>query len=105
MIYTVQLIGIKVDGSDDFVNIHASCKEEVGIIVETFHHGGYVILDDAPEDSLLKFCPEYYDHIIEQIEREESLEDKYSDMIERIELEESICAESLEDKYSDIINL
>ena len=45
MAYTVQLFGIKVDGSDDFVTINASCEEEVSIIVESFHDGGFAILN------------------------------------------------------------
>ena len=43
-IFTYRLIGIKIDGSDDIVEITACCTEEAEIIIESFHDGGYELI-------------------------------------------------------------
>lgn len=59
-VYTYRLIGIKADGSDQIMNITASCVNEAEIIIESFHDGGYQLLSDndfdwdALEQSLLE---------------------------------------------------
>lgn len=42
--FTVELFGIKSDGSNDIQSIEADSSVEVEIIIESFHDDGYRIL-------------------------------------------------------------
>lgn len=41
--FTYRLIGIKEDGSDDTIDVDASCEEEAEIIIESFFDGSYIL--------------------------------------------------------------
>lgn len=43
--FTVELFGIKSDGSNDIQSIEADSSVEVEIIIELFHDDGYRILN------------------------------------------------------------
>lgn len=47
--YTYKIIGIMADGSDDIIDISASCQTEAEIIIESFHDGGYELLSEPDE--------------------------------------------------------
>lgn len=51
--FTYRLIGIKIDGSDDTIDIEASCEEEAEIIIESFHDGSYILESRNDEYSFL----------------------------------------------------
>ena len=51
--YTYRLIGIKVDGSDDIVEIKASCEIEAEIIIESFYDGDYILESQSDDVSFL----------------------------------------------------
>ena len=51
--YTYRLIGIKVDGSDDIIEIKASCEIEAEIIIESFHDGDYILESQSDDYSFL----------------------------------------------------
>ena len=60
-VYTYRLIGIKADGTDQIMDIEASCETEAEIIIESFHDGGYQLLsgdwdniDDIPNEEELE---------------------------------------------------
>ena len=51
--YTYRLIGIKVDGSDDTIEIKASSETEAEIIIESFHDGDYILESQSDDYSFL----------------------------------------------------
>ena len=51
--YTYRLIGIKVDGSDDIIEIKASSETEAEIIIESFHDGDYILESQSDDYSFL----------------------------------------------------
>ena len=51
-VYTYRLIGIKSDGSDQIMDINASCETEAEIIIESFHDGGYVLESEGDEPDI-----------------------------------------------------
>ena len=51
--YTYRLIGIKTDGSDEIMDIQASCETEAEIIIESFHDGDYILESESDDYSFL----------------------------------------------------
>ena len=51
--YTYRLIGIKVDGTDDIIEIKASSSIEAEIIIESFHDGDYILESRSDDYSFL----------------------------------------------------
>lgn len=64
--YTYRLVGIKNDGSDDIINISASCETEAEIIIESFHNGCYELLSEPDDHAESLYLEQYMEEQYEK---------------------------------------